>query len=174
IPVSEPPAIQREAVNPVVAAMLGDEAAADTAAPPAPPAPPVGGDVAVQAASLPSAAVAAGQDEGATPGPGAREYGATDGPARIVLEATEENWIQVRSRTNQAIFTQILHGGDRYYVPAEDGLSLTTGKAGALIVTVDGKRLNALGAVGAVRRGVPLDVGSLLQEPGPAAIAAED
>lgn len=147
-----------------------DEAAAAT---PAPPAPPVGGDVAVQTASLQSATATGGQAEAATPGFGAREYGATDGPGRIVLEATEENWIQVRSRTNQAIFTQILHAGDRYYVPDEAGLSLTTGKAGALIVTVDGTRLNALGAVGAVRRGVPLDAGSLLREPG-AAVAAGD
>jgi cytoskeletal protein RodZ len=249
-PAVEPvaPAIQREAVNPVVAAMLGDEAAKENgdsgsaapaaeaeriaaqpaagatpsvfsiaepvatatspapplavvaaeslepimtvpnlspdeaaAATPAPPEPPVGGDVAVDAA--PSRTVAAAPEQSAAaepvqvasaaPGPGAREYGATDSPGRVVLEATEENWIQVRSRTNQAIFTQILHAGDRYLVPEEDGLSLTTGKAGALIVTVDGQRLNPLGAVGAVRRGVDLDAGSLLREFGAAGGAGD-
>jgi cytoskeleton protein RodZ len=231
------PAIQREAVNPVVAAMLGDESDTTATASPAgqaesratepvagampsifsmaepvastpevtpplavvaaepietimavsgispdeaaaatltPPAPPVGGDVAVQDESLQSAAIAASEESAAAPaGPDARDYGATDNPGRIVLEATGKNWIQVVDRTNRAIFTRMLEAGDRYLVPDQPDLSLTTGKAGALIVTVDGKRLNALGALGAVRRGVPLDAGSLLREPGPA-IAAGD
>jgi len=231
------PAIQREAVNPVVAAMLGDGSDTTATASPAgqaesratepvagampsifsmaepvastpevtpplavvaaepietimavsgispdeaaaatltPPAPPVGGDVAVQDESLQSAAIAASEESAAAPaGPDARDYGATDNPGRIVLEATGKNWIQVVDRTNRAIFTRMLEAGDRYLVPDQPDLSLTTGKAGALIVTVDGKRLNALGALGAVRRGVPLDAGSLLREPGPA-IAAGD
>jgi len=231
------PAIQREAVNPVVAAMLGDESDTTATASPAgqaesratepvagampsifsmaepvastpevtpplavvaaepietimavsgispdeaaaatltPPAPPVGGDVAVHDESLQSAAIAASEESAAAPaGPDARDYGATDNPGRIVLEATGKNWIQVVDRTNRAIFTRMLEAGDRYLVPDQPDLSLTTGKAGALIVTVDGKRLNALGALGAVRRGVPLDAGSLLREPGPA-IAAGD
>jgi cytoskeleton protein RodZ len=154
-----------------VSGISPDEAAAATLTPPAPP---VGGDVAVQDESLQSAAIAASEESAAAPaGPDARDYGATDNPGRIVLEATGKNWIQVVDRTNRAIFTRMLEAGDRYLVPDQPDLSLTTGKAGALIVTVDGKRLNALGALGAVRRGVPLDAGSLLREPGPA-IAAGD
>ena len=59
--------------------------------------------------------------------------------------------------------------GDRYFVPAQAGLTLTTGSAGALLVTLDGQRLKSLGPVGTVRRGVSLEIANLLQEPGLAA-----
>ncbi|MBT5415543.1 MAG: helix-turn-helix domain-containing protein [Rhodospirillaceae bacterium] len=217
------PAIQRDAVNPVVTAMLGEEASTEqdpvakdlpsvfstaepVAADPAlrladPIASGVGGAIPAPFVRMPAPnAISPNEAAAATPTPfapeasggegaaaeaadtqvaavptepGARNYGAADGPSRIVLEATEDNWIQVRDRTSQAIFTRILQTGDRYNVPDQGGLSLTTGKAGALIVTVDGQRMKPLGPLGSVRRDVSLDAASLLREIGPAGSAGD-
>jgi cytoskeleton protein RodZ len=114
--------------------------AATTAAPPAaPPAPAVTED------SLPR-----GQD-----------YGVTNGEARVVLVARQEAWVQV-SGANQEVWTRVLRPGDRYLVPNDPSLTLSTGNAGGLDILVDGKKVSSLGPVGVVRRGISLDPKRLL------------
>lgn len=143
---------------PDTARLSPNQAAAAT---PAPPAPPTGEEM---AGAPPAPQIAA-----ASPGLEAKSYGAIDGEGRIVLQAMGDSWIQILGRTNQPLFTQFLRAGDRYFVPAQAGLTLTTGSAGALLVTLDGQRLKSLGPVGTVRRGVSLEIANLLQEPGLAA-----
>lgn len=84
----------------------------------------------------------------------------TVGP-RIVLNATDEVWLQIREGEN-ALVTRILRKGDTYRVPNRSGLTLLTGNAGALEILVDGKPAPTLGPLGAVRRDVALDPQALL------------
>ncbi|MFO7482725.1 MAG: DUF4115 domain-containing protein [Oceanibaculum nanhaiense] len=102
-------------------------------------------------ASLPAASA------GASVAP---EAGPTVGP-RIVLNATDEVWLQIRDGDN-ALVTRILRKGDSYRVPNRSGLTLLTGNAGALEILVDGRPAPTLGPLGAVRRDVALDPQSLL------------
>jgi len=102
-------------------------------------------------ASLPAASAGAGA---------APEAGPTVGP-RIVLNATDEVWLQIRDGDN-ALVTRILRKGDSYRVPNRSGLTLLTGNAGALEILVDGQPAPTLGPLGAVRRDVALDPRALL------------
>ncbi len=82
---------------------------------------------------------------------------------RVVLKATDAAWVQVQGAGNEILFTKILRAGDTYVVPARPDVVLVTGNAGAVEVIVDGKSLGSLGAVGQVRRNVPLDPEKLLE-----------
>jgi cytoskeleton protein RodZ len=113
---------------------------ATAAAPPAPPPAP-----AVAEDSLPK-----GQD-----------YGVTNGQSRVILVARQEAWVQVSSAT-QEVWTRVLRSGDRYLVPNDPTLTLSTGNAGGLDIMVDGKKVPPLGPVGVVRRGISLDPARLL------------
>lgn len=77
------------------------------------------------------------------------------GPVEIRAEA--DSWIQVRGTGNEPVFTRLLLAGERYVVPAREGLKLATGNAGGLLILVNGKPVPRLGEPGEVRRGLPLD-----------------
>ena len=89
-------------------------------------------------------------------------FSAVEGGSQVTLIARQDSWLQVRDKTGQVIWTRILRAGESYKVPNEPGLTLATGNAGALEVTVDGKSVPALGAVGAVRRNISLDPAKLV------------
>jgi cytoskeleton protein RodZ len=88
-------------------------------------------------------------------------YGEENGDARIVLTATQDAWVQVRDRQGNLLRTRVLRDGVSYMVPNPADLTLLTGNAGGLEVSVDGSALPALGPVGAVRRNIPLDPDAL-------------
>ncbi len=88
-------------------------------------------------------------------------YGAVDGTARIVIRATADSWIQIRSTDQTPLFTRILKPGESYLVPDRPGVSMRTGNAGGLEITVDGKPMTSIGPNGAVRT-VPLEPQALL------------
>jgi cytoskeleton protein RodZ len=103
-----------------------------------------------------------GSDAAASPSPGPpaetqRTYGAVDGSARIVLHVIAESWIEVRDAAGSVLFTGVLEPGENYQVPDRPGVEMRTGNAGGLQITLDGRPLPALGALGAVRRHVVLD-----------------
>ena len=100
------------------------------------------------------AALAAAQTE--TP----RVFGRANGPARIVVNAVTDSWIQVHDKDNKAIFTRQLHAGDIYHVPDLPGLVMRTGSASGLAVTVDGRAAPALR--GSVQSNILLDPDRLL------------
>ncbi len=83
-----------------------------------------------------------------------------DGP-RVVIKATQDSWVQIRNASNASIFTRVLRAGDVYEVPDQSGLTLLTGNAGGLAITVDGEEIPKLGRSGQVRRNVSLNPDSL-------------
>ena len=88
-------------------------------------------------------------------------YGEENADSRIVLKASQDAWVQVRDREGNLLLTRVLRVGDSYRVPNQADLTLLTGNAGGLEISVDGSQLPALGPVGAVRRNIPLDAEAL-------------
>jgi cytoskeleton protein RodZ len=146
------------------------------AAPPSPPpvaaAPaPVAStpsDSAPQVAALPAArapapaAAATNTQPEAKPAATPKQFGETDGSSRILMKATADSWVQVRDHAGTVVFSRILRAGDIYAVPNRPGLTLYTGSAGALAITVDGKSAPAIGKIGFTERNVALDPERLL------------
>jgi cytoskeleton protein RodZ len=56
----------------------------------------------------------------------------------------------------------VLKSGEVYKVPPKPGLSLRTGNAGALEISVDGKTMPPIGGIGTLRRNVALDPDELI------------
>jgi cytoskeleton protein RodZ len=97
-----------------------------------------------------AAAVAPGPPSAPQPD-GPRAYGAIDGPTRIVIRATADSWIQIRNTDQSLLFVRVLKTGESYRVPDRPGVSMRTGNAGGLEITVDGKPAPSIGPNGAVR-----------------------
>jgi cytoskeleton protein RodZ len=76
---------------------------------------------------------------------------------KIVLRAKLESWIQVTNAKKEVVFSRVLRAGETYTVPEEEGLTLTTGNAGGVEITVGNTKLKSLGTVGLVKRDIPLD-----------------
>jgi cytoskeleton protein RodZ len=93
-------------------------------------------------------------------------YGEENADARIVLKANQDAWVQVRDRQGTLLLTRVLRVGDTYRVPNQQDLTLLTGNAGGLEISVDGRALAPLGPVGAVRRNIPLDPQALVSGEG--------
>jgi cytoskeleton protein RodZ len=160
----------------------GPAVVADAAAPPSPqPAPdpetaPVGASAAA-AAPMPPESTAAAHAAASPPPPGGvavaadlppaaqgdepRAYGAVDRPARVVIRATADSWVQIRDTDQSTLFTRVLKAGESYRVPDRPGISLRTGNAGGIEITVDGQPAPPIGPNGAVRN-VPLEPQSLI------------
>ncbi|WP_346344057.1 helix-turn-helix domain-containing protein [Magnetospirillum sulfuroxidans] len=85
------------------------------------------------------------------------------GDSRVqLLAAADDCWIQVREMDGQLLMSRLLRKGDSYTVPNRPGLTLMVGNAGALDVTVDGKKAPSLGNPGQVRRDIRLDPDKLV------------
>lgn len=174
----------------VTAAAAQSTVASAVPAPPVPPQPPIPApaEPVRHLAPIPPPAAAAPEDqpppppEDTVPAPTAqavaappapppvaappadgRVFGAVNDPVRVIIRSKGESWVQVRDGDNQAVMTRVLRAGDQYRVPNRPGLTLMTGNAGALEVTVDGAPAPALGPIGMVRRAVPLDPERLKQ-----------
>jgi cytoskeleton protein RodZ len=91
----------------------------------------------------------------------AHAYGVVDGPARVVIRAIADSWVQIRDTDQSTLFTRVLKPGESYRVPDRPGISLRTGNAGGLEITVDGQPAPSIGPNGAVRN-VPLEPQSLI------------
>jgi len=98
--------------------------------------------------------VASTEPAAETPAPAPAADG---GPVRIKVRAKTNSYIQVRDDfSNTLLVSRVLQEGEIYEVPNQTGLSLLTGNAGALEITVDGEVVPAIGSDGAVQRGVQL------------------
>ncbi len=111
-----------------------------------------------QSAAAPQAPSAAASTGASAP----RVLGQGDPGSRIVLRATLESWVRVTGPDNELLLEKFLRPGDVYTVPDRFGLLLTTGNAGGLEITVEGRVAPTLGPIGAVRRNVVLDSEKLL------------
>ncbi|HWK47122.1 MAG TPA: RodZ domain-containing protein [Stellaceae bacterium] len=169
---------------PVPGTPMSTNPVASNSAPPAPvatpvpPASPPGAAPTTQSAALPPSAATPGPTRpgaAARPGElpavppvaatdgvqqnadGTRVYGSAGESSRIVIRAVADSWVQVRDSDQSLLLTRVLKPGDTYVVPDKPGLSMRTGNAGALTVTVDGKTAPPLGALGVIKKNVSLD-----------------
>ncbi len=83
--------------------------------------------------------------------------GPATGTARIVIEVTEDCWVQVSDGSDGLLLSRVLRAGESFAVPDAKGLIMDTGNAGALVLRIDGVEVTDLGKMGEVMRGVPLD-----------------
>jgi len=90
--------------------------------------------------------------------PTGKVFGAEYADSRVSLRAVADDcWVQVREMDGSILTSRLLRRGDSLRLPNRPGLSLMAGNSGALEVTVDGRRIAPLGAVGQVRRDIRLD-----------------
>jgi len=79
-------------------------------------------------------------------------------PARILLRARADTWIEITDdRAKKVIYAKLLRAGDSHTVPDRPGLKLLVGNAGGLEVVIDGTLLSPLGRDGVVQRNLPLE-----------------
>ena len=83
-------------------------------------------------------------------------------PGEVVIRATADSWIQIRDARQSVLLTRVLKAGESCRAPDRPGLSLRTGNAGGLEITVDGVPAPPIGGRGMVRRNVALDGHALL------------
>lgn len=171
-PASPPPvaAVTPEA-TPATPTTQGTSESADQsppdAAPPVPPSPdesaaapaPVGAEPGQQIAALPTPPSEDTETaESADSLSSGKIYGNENVDARIVVQAMSDSWVEIRdSESAELLLTRVLFKGDSYQVPNRNGLTLLTGNAGGLRITVDGTPVPSLGPPGAVRRDVALE-----------------
>src|SRR4029077_6684226 len=90
--------------------------------------------------------------------------GTVDGPARIVIRSSAESWVKIRDANQTVLLEGFLKAGESYRVPDRPGVSMRTGNAGGLDITVDGKPVPRIGGMGAVRN-VLLEPQALISGP---------
>ena len=79
-------------------------------------------------------------------------------PSTVLMVATDESWVQVKSVDGSVIFEAVLQKGDTWEVPAtEEPPVLRTGQAGAIFFAMDDQFYGPVGARGAVESNVPLN-----------------
>ena len=82
---------------------------------------------------------------------GPHPYGVAGGTVRIVIRATAESWIKIRDANQTVLREGFLKAGETYDVPDRPGVSMRTGNAGGLEISVDGKPAPPIGPNGAIR-----------------------
>ena len=87
---------------------------------------------------------------------------APNSPGEVVIRATADSWIQIRDARQGVLLTRVLKAGESCRAPDRPGLSMRTGNAGGLEITVNGVPAPPIGRKGMVRRNVALDGHALL------------
>jgi cytoskeleton protein RodZ len=151
------------ALQPLASSEAPKQAAAEIVVPPpqsqnTPPAPPPTQTPTVVAVATPVPVQTPAPPTEADAGKPPKSYGAPT-PGRIVVRATADAWVTVKDG-NKPVVNALFSKGDVYNAPDQKGLTLRTGSAGALDVTVDGKPLPPLGPIGQIKT-VPLDADKL-------------
>lgn len=159
-PVARPPVEVVPATSNPAAHRPAAEVATQQPAPAAPatssePARPVPAEVSTAAAPpvTPEPAAAPATEQAPS---GAEPASAAGG--RVVLRANADAWVEVReSGTRTPLISRLMKAGETFVVPDRPGLTLMTGNAGGIEVTLDGRPMPSLGRSGAVRRNFSLD-----------------
>lgn len=76
---------------------------------------------------------------------------------QVTLRASAPAWVRIEGPDSRIVVDKVLQPGEELQAPANQGLVMQTGNAGALEITVDGKTIGRLGPEGAVRRQIALD-----------------
>ena len=77
--------------------------------------------------------------------------GAIAAPARVVIHATADSWIQIREAGQPPLFTGVLKAGESYRVPDRPGITIRTRNTRGIEISVDGQPTPPIGADGVVR-----------------------
>jgi cytoskeleton protein RodZ len=93
--------------------------------------------------------------------PDGRVFGSTNDGSRLVLKAKAPVWVRIEDAQGNVVMTQMLMAGDRYRVPARDGLVVIARDGGLLAYEIDGKERGLLGTPGEILVGRPLDIATL-------------
>ncbi|MEC9266954.1 MAG: RodZ domain-containing protein [Pseudomonadota bacterium] len=154
------PAPQPAAPAPVQTATV------ETQPQPEPAAPPSIVTEELAAPALPAeeetAAVPQSDTATASTGDAAATASAASGP-RIIIQATNESWIQVVDANGAVLIEKLMLMGEIYRVPNRDGLKLNTGNAGALKLIVNGTLIPPLSTQPEVMRNIDLSPQALTQ-----------
>jgi cytoskeleton protein RodZ len=78
-------------------------------------------------------------------------------PAKVVIRANRDSWIEIRDKDDNVVLQKVLRQGESFNVPDQKGLLMTTGNAGGIVIELEGKPLQSLGSLGVVKRGIKLD-----------------
>lgn len=90
------------------------------------------------------------------------EEAAPEAAHPIVLKALQGTWLEIRDSKKQVVFSRVLNPGEEYWVPEDKtDLYMTLGNAGGLQIVLNGDQIPLLGALGQVKRNVPLTVEAL-------------
>lgn len=76
---------------------------------------------------------------------------------KMELVVSENSWVEIKNAEGESVLQQVLKPGDKYIVPEDQELILSTGNAGGITVFVDGKKVGKLGLSTEVKRDVALD-----------------
>ena len=72
---------------------------------------------------------------------------ATGSAGEVVITATEEVWVKIYDAENKRLFESEMKAGDKFTVPADaNNPMIVTGRPNVLDVTVNGKKVEPLGA----------------------------
>jgi len=134
----------------------GDPALPEMRTSPAPPVVAVS-PTSAAAAQLPSRLADVSPVTGLSPAATASVISAPDA-SRLVLRASADAWIMVKDRTGAVLLNRTMRAGETWPVPPRPDLLLTVGNAGGTDILLDGVVTPGLGATGAVRRDLPLDL----------------
>jgi len=122
-----------------------------------------GSAIGTLAGPLPAAPVpdvAPGSAAAATPTPAqdaAMLAAGTPDASGLLVLATADAWVQVRSDSGTVVFSRLLHAGQSWPVPTGPNLVLTTGNAGGTVLVRRGVASAPLGGPGVVLHNVVLD-----------------
>ena len=72
--------------------------------------------------------------------------------SRVTVTALETTWLEITDDSRRVLYKQLLRAGDSFTIPDTPHFYLSTGNAGALTFTVDGKKLLPIGATGDILR----------------------
>jgi cytoskeletal protein RodZ len=76
---------------------------------------------------------------------------------KMELVVSEDSWVEIKDAKGKILLRQVLNPGDKYIVPDEKGLILSTGNAGGITVFIEGKKVGSLGKPTEVRRNIALN-----------------
>ncbi len=74
----------------------------------------------------------------------------TEHPVQVLVVAREESWVQAVA-DGKSVFAGILKAGETRAITADEQVSLRTGNAGGIDISLNGKPLDALGPSGQIR-----------------------
>ncbi|WP_419906012.1 RodZ domain-containing protein [Kiloniella sp.] len=96
------------------------------------------------------------------PPPEPEVFGDEGVASAISILAEQDSWVHIVDPSGEAIFSRVLRAGSVYNVPKREGLIMTTGNAGGIILKINGQDLPKIGPIGDVKRNIVLSEDGLL------------